>query len=408
MRVQSLAGLHGTGANAESGSTLLVLEHDSDKRRIRPLSSCSRDWAVILTCGWLAACATHKPAPPPVFTVAPPRPPAPLAPEPALAPPPAPRLAFAYLPGWNEDDHAAALAAFAASCFVARDSDMARVCRRARETGPLPEARARTFFEENFRLDPVPAPGLLTAYFTPIYEARTYPTDDFSAPMRPHPADLGAAPPPEGGYPDRAAIEARPADDALAWMRPEDLFFLQIQGSGVLTFPDGRRARAVFDGVNGARFVAIAAPMRRQGLLGADQTSGEAIRAWLAAHRGPDADAIMWLNPRYVFFRLVADDGREPAGAAGVPLKPGRAVAVDAGRHNMGDLVWIDATAPMLAGAFPSYRRLVVALDTGGAIKGDARADLYMGRGPAAGVEAGRVRHTLRLYRLTPLGRPDE
>ncbi len=366
----------------------------------------ARVWAVILTCGWLAACATHKPAPPPVFRVL--EPPVARAYEPPPSPLPTPRFDFSALPGWNEDDHAAALAAFAASCSVARDYDLARACRRARQAGPLPEMRARAFFEDNFRLDPVPAPGLLTAYFTPIYEARAYPTDEFSAPVRPHPADLAAAPPPDGRYADRATIEARPAIDALAWMRPEDLFFLQIQGSGVLTFPDGRRARAVFDGVNGARFVAIAAPMRSQGLLAADQTSGDAIRAWLAAHRGPRADAVMRLNPRYVFFRLVADDGREPAGAAGVPLKPGRAVAVDAGRHGMGDLVWIDATAPTLAGAFPSYRRLVVALDTGGAIKGDARADLYLGRGPAAGVEAGRVRHTLRLYRLTPLTRPDE
>jgi len=191
-------------------------------------------------------------------------------------------------------------------------------------------------------------------------------------------------------------------------MRPEDLFFLQIQGSGVLEFPDGRRTRALFDTVNGAPFVAIAASMRRQGLLAANQTSGDAIRAWLAAHRGPDADTVMRLNPRYVFFRLAPDDGREPAGAAGVALPAGRAVAIDPAEHAMGELLWLDGEAPTLSGAFPVYRRLVMALDIGGAIKGAARADLYLGRGPGAGAEAGRVRHDLRLYRLVPTDRSDK
>ena len=110
----------------------------------------------------------------------------------------------------------------------------------------------------------------------------------------------------------------------------------------------------------------------------------------------------MRLNPRYVFFSLAPDDGRQPVGAANVPLPPGRALAVDPAFHPMGELYWIDASAPILNGAFPAYRRLAMALDTGGAIKGDVRADLYLGQGAAAGAEAGRVRHTLRLYRLVP------
>src|SRR5258706_4623810 len=118
-------------------------------------------------------------------------------------------------------------------------------------------------------------------------------------------------------YADSTAIEARPGGEAIAWMKAEDLFFLQVQGSGVLVFPDGRRMKAVFDGVNGARFKGIAAPMREQGLLADSDTSAEAIRAWLAAHRGAEAQAIMQLNPRYVFFRLAPDDGVDPAGAAG-------------------------------------------------------------------------------------------
>jgi membrane-bound lytic murein transglycosylase A len=108
----------------------------------------------------------------------------------------------------------------------------------------------------------------------------------------------------------------------------------------------------------------------------------------------------MRLNPRYAFFSLGPDDGKPPVGAANVPLPGGRALAVDPARHAMGELLWVDAEAPILAGAFPKYRRLALALDTGGAIKGEVRADLYVGQGAAAGAEAGRIRHTLKLWRL--------
>ncbi|HZZ35662.1 MAG TPA: MltA domain-containing protein [Caulobacteraceae bacterium] len=348
----------------------------------------------------LAACAT-------VERSAPIARPAPRSPSVSRSTPPSPAPnAFASLPGWADDDHAAALAAFRRACPTARDPALADACRRAAALGPVGEAQARRFLEANFRPEPVGEEGLLTAYFAPVYEVRETRQGEFTAPVRPRPADLPEADwtvGPGAPYAERAAIEARPTNEAIGWMKAEDLFFLQVQGSGVLVFPSGRRAKAVFDGVNGARFRGIAAPMREQGLLADSETSGEEIRAWLAAHRGPQADAIMRLNPRYVFFRLAPDDGADPAGAAGLPLIPGRAVAVDLSRHALGDLIWIDAAAPALSGAFPVYRRLTVALDTGGAIKGDARADLYLGRGPAAGLEAGRVRHTLRMYRLAPM-----
>ena len=111
----------------------------------------------------------------------------------------------------------------------------------------------------------------------------------------------------------------------------------------------------------------------------------------------------MRLDPRYVFFKLEPDDGMEPAGAAGIPLIPGRSLAVDLTKHALGGLYWIDATTPSLTGAFPAYRRVAMALDAGGAIKGDVRADLYLGAGAAAGTEAGRVRHVLSLYALAPI-----
>ncbi len=293
--------------------------------------------------------------------------------------------------------------AFQASCQVAQDPRDRSACAEARGLGDADETAARTFFETRFEARSVGDPGLLTSYFAPEYEARDAPDEEFSAPVRPKPDglvrgdDARFAP-----WLPRAEIEKSPADSALAFMRPEDLFFMQIQGSGYLTFADGRRARAAYAADNGRPFTGIARPMVEQGLLEKAQTSGEAIRAWLAAHRGPEAEAITDLDERYVFFALEPDDGGEPRGAAGAPLAAGRSAAVDTTRHGMGELLWIAADSPVLSGAVPSYRRLLVALDAGGAIRGPVRVDLYMGRGAAAGTEAGHVRHPLRLWRLVP------
>lgn len=327
-------------------------------------------------------------------------------PEPAATgSPPAPPLFNARNPaslaGWGSEDHLAALHAWQAGCLVLTKLADKAACAAAQDVAVDDNSIARRFFENNFTVEPLADAGLLTAYFSPEYEARDTPEGAFRMPVRPAPADLKPGKP----YATRTAIEARPPNDAIAWMKAEDLFFLQIQGSGTLLFPDGRRMKAVFAAHNSLAFKGIANPMRDQGLLPGNDTSGDSIRSWLADHRGAQANAVMRLNPRYVFFTLAPDDGLEPVGAAGVPLPPGHAVAVDPSQHAMGELIWIDATAPILKGAFPTYQRLVVALDTGGAIKGQVRADLYLGKGPAAGAEAGRARHSLRMYQLVPIDR---
>lgn len=342
------------------------------------------------------------------------------------SPPPAqsfePPLQFVDLAGWEQEDHAAALDAFRDGCGVARDAAWREVCLRARDLGPQDEVISRAFLETNFSLQPVADEGLLTGYFAPEYPARKVRGGAFTAPVRAKPddmviLDLSPFDPQFQGkkvtgrvregkfepYPARAIIEKTPDKKPLAWMKPEDLFFLQIQGSGVLTFPDGERQKALFAAGNGRPFIGIATPMRDKGLLQDANTSGDAIRTWLSDHRGPEAEAIMRLNPRYTFFSLEPDDGQQPVGAAGVALTPGRAIAVDPTKHAYGALYWISAEAPALTGAFPAYRRLTVALDTGGAIKGDVRADLYTGLGQSAGVEAGRVRHKLKMVAFMPV-----
>ena len=450
--------------------------------------------------GLLAACSTttrYSPYVEPAVRAPSRSEPAVQAPAEAAASPATALMPLAELPGWDQDDHAKALAAFRVGCAAVRDPALRRVCHDASGAGSGEDA-ARQFLERHFKAELLPGQGVLTGYFAPVYPASHVRTESFTAPVRPPPpawaelrlpaptpqdrrpdltvarasdsapgpepprppartldldalaagaapasgvtadpvgdlladsrpppastpsppaADAGApqdaTPPPAADPPtlqtvrlreaERALIDLAPTDDVTVWMRPEDLFFMQIQGSGVLVFPDGERQRAAYAGDNGKPFIGIARSMIRTGILPASGASGDGIRRWLSAHAGPEADEVMHKNPRYVFFRMSGDNGAEPMGAAGIPLPPGRAIAMDSSHHQFGALYWIDAQAPTLTGAASRYQRLAVALDTGGAIRGPIRADLYFGTGPAAGHEAGNVKHTLRLARLIPV-----
>lgn len=325
------------------------------------------------------------------------------------------------LPGWKTEDPIAALSALMISCRATKDADLKALCTRAQGLSRADGLTIRSFFEANFLVELIKGAGLLTGYYSPEYQARQTTDAEFSVPLRARPDDLlildlaGLDEDPAAKrqvgrvqqgrfepYPDRSEIERIGLGKPLLWMRPEDLFFLQIQGSGSALLPGGQRYRLVYEASNGRPFVGIAKTLREQGLLPDNGTSAEAIRQWLAGHRGAKADQVMQTNPRYVYFSLGADDGSEPLGAAAIALIAGRAVAIDPTQHGYGDLLWIDAGAPVLTGSFPLYQRLVSALDTGGAIKGEVRADLYLGRGDGPGLEAGRIRHNLTLYRMRP------
>ena len=370
-----------------------------DGRRGSGPGAAIRAGALALMLG-LAACST----PPGPVAPTPPTP-APPAPGP-VAPAPSAGLSPTVLPGWDHEDHLAAFDAWIDGCRVAREAAARTQCERAmqirRTSKPVTPSLARAFFESGFSVvageTADGGPGLLTAYFAPEYAARRSPDGEFDMPVLAPPAGWTRG----QVLPERAAIEAAPLTAPLAWMRAEDLFFMQIQGSGYLTFADGSKARAAYAADNGRPFTGIARPMAERGLLPPNGTSGEAIRAWLAAHRGAEAREVMALNPRYIFFRLDPDDGGDPNGAAGIPLPARRAIAVDPTHWRYGDLVWIHADGGNLVGARGSYQGLVVALDTGSAIRGPVRADLYMGRGASAGEEAGAVRHPLRMWRLVP------
>jgi membrane-bound lytic murein transglycosylase A len=186
----------------------------------------------------------------------------------------------------------------------------------------------------------------------------------------------------------------------LAWGEPVDVFFLEIQGSGVLRFQDGRLARVNVDGQNGFAYTAIGAELVRDGELTRETVSMQSIRAWLAAH-GDRAQALMNRNRSYIFFRTVPEG---PMGASGVVLTAGRSLAVDAALIAYGLPLWLDIDDPV---AFPQpagarIRRLMVAQDRGGAIRGAVRGDFFWGTGAEAGERAGRMRSRGRAWLLLP------
>ncbi len=261
---------------------------------------------------------------------------------------------------------------------------------------------ARAFFERGFTPLQVGGSGRLTGYYEPYVEVRAFPDAEFSMAIRADPS----APPGtgmagliqslDGGVRrtedptrwTRAEIEARDIGAPLAWGRPIDVFFLQIQGSGRLIYEDGSMARVRFAAHNDRPYVSIGARLIARGELEPHNASKQAIEDWLRAH-GPQAwRPLFEENPRYVFFTLDRlDDPEEgPLGSQGAPLTPMASLAVDARHHAWGVPVLVEADLP---GA-PDWRGLVIAQDAGGAIQGPVRGDLFYGWGDAAGERAGR------------------
>lgn len=374
----------------------------------------------------LAACAERK---------EPPR-------EPALVLEPA---TFADLPGWNEDDPSAALDAFRASCgrlqrqapdkamgggggFAGKVADWLPACAAASETAATPEA-ARGFFASAFvpyRVTDRGQPnGLFTGYYEPLLHGSRTPDGRFRHPLLKRPddlvsVDLGQFDPElqgrriagkvEGGrlvpYADRAAIEAGALEGRqleLLWVDdPIDKFFLEIQGSGQVRLPDGATLRVGYADQNGRPYRAIGKDLIEIGAIPKEAVSMQSIRAWLLAH--PDqAPAIMARNPSYVFFRELPNlaGASGPLGAQSVPLTPGRSLAIDRKFLPLGAPVWLDATAPHPEGERP-LRRLLVTQDTGGAIRGPVRGDVFWGAGPLAEHLAGHMKSEGRLFILLP------
>lgn len=350
---------------------------------------------------------------------------------------------FRDLPGWLADRHEAALAAYLKSCekMTARPADEPRgpggvggpnaawatTCRLAGLLNQPDDVRARQFFEQNFTpWRVISAQSGKTGLFTGYYEAslngarRRY--GPYQTPLLRRPDDLvmvdlglfrdklrgqriagrvigGALKP----YEDRAEIENGALDTetlALAWVDdPVGVFFLHIQGSGVVSLDDGSEIRVGYAGQNGHPYYAIGRELVERGELALEDVSLQTIRQWLVTHPA-EAQAVMHTNASYVFFHELAGAG--PLGAQGVALTPGRSLAVDHTILPYGAPVWLVSEPP--AAGEPPLRRLLVAQDTGGAIRGGVRGDVFWGHGPRAEALAGQMKAEGRYWILLPRG----
>lgn len=309
-------------------------------------------------------------------------------------------LEFEALEGWREDDHAAALTTFLATCDLIDAPDWRPICRLAAEV-PRDGASARSFFELFFRPvvigDP---PALFTGYYEPELNGSPVRTPRFAWPIYRKPPELteGQAWHPRAVI-DGGLLAGRGLE--IAWLDdPIDVYFLQIQGSGRIRMTDGRVIRVGYGGKNGQPYRSIGQELVRRGVYTMDQVSAQVIRAWVRRNPGPGQD-LMNHNPSYVFFRKLADlpADKGPIGAMGRSITTLRSVAIDPVFTPLGAPVWIEKE-----GGSP-LRRLMVAQDTGGAIKGAQRADIFYGTGAQAGEDAGTVKDGGRMVLLLPIDR---
>jgi membrane-bound lytic murein transglycosylase A len=335
-------------------------------------------------------------------------------------------IAYADLSGWDVDDHAAALAVFRRTCGTGgAGRELTRVCALALAMGPTDAAEARRFFEQSFDAYRVDRSGFLTGYFEPQIDGARLATARFSAPLLGRPADLvqplaaGQAPELDAvltaarrvgdkleAFPDRAAIEAGALDlsaPPLVYVDPVDAFVAHVQGAVRVRLADGTVLRLAFAGKNGHPYTSVGRVLSQQLKVPPADMTMDKVVAWLRANPA-EARRVMQLNRSYVFFRIAdeLDANAGPLGAAGVLLTPGRSLAVDRAQWSYGLPFFLQARLPEPDGIERETARLVVAQDTGTAIVGAARADLFFGSGDEAGRRAGLVRHPMRLTLLWP------
>ncbi len=307
-------------------------------------------------------------------------------------------LGFEDLNGWADDDHAAALAVFRNTCGDLNDPDWVSLCNVAAEAGD-----ARQFFELFFRpvLITDKSDGLFTGYFEPELDGAPYKSERYKYPIYKMPAEARKQRPwltrrdiLTTGVMDNRGLEITWVDD------PVELFFLQVQGSGRVKYPDGSFIRVGYGGANGHPYRSIGQELVRRGTYSAHQVSAQVIKNWV--RRNPvEGQELLFHNHSYVFFREVsevpADKG--PLGAMNRSITTMRSIAVDPAYTPLGAPVWIEK------GGRDPLNRLMIAQDTGSAIKGAQRADVFIGTGDQAGQIAGRIKDPGRMVVLMPIQR---
>ena len=307
-------------------------------------------------------------------------------------------LSYDELNAWDYDDHDLALKAFLNTCPDMKDPDWQSLCALAQQ-----KPNAKGFFELFFRpiLISEGKPALFTGYFEPELDGALRPGGRYKYPIYREPRESKAINP----WLTRREIETgttmRNRGLEIAWVDDQvELFFLQIQGSGRIRLPNGDVVRVGYGGSNGHNYRSIGAELVRRGVYSVHQVSAQVIKNWV--RRNPVAGReLLHHNPSYVFFRKLENHASNlgPLGAMNRPVTAGRSIAVDPAFVTLGAPVWIEK-----GGAAP-IRRLMIAQDTGSAIKGAQRADVFFGTGDAAGRAAGRLRDHGRMVVLMQIQR---
>ncbi|WP_380055901.1 murein transglycosylase A [Falsihalocynthiibacter sp. SS001] len=299
-------------------------------------------------------------------------------------------LSFDNLAGWQEDNHQAAFDAYKETCKLMDDPEWSNLCEFA-HSNPDPKA----FFELFFR--PViienGTPTLFTGYFEPELRGARYPDGRHRYPLYRKPQG-------EAATFTRQQIDQTDALKGLeiAWVdNPVDIYFLQIQGSGRVKLTDGSSIRVGYAGENGHPNRSIAQKLIDEGIMTRSQASNARIRDWFG--RNPSfGQEVLWTNPSYVFFRKLAlPPNKGPRGAMNRSLTSLRSLAVDPRYVTLGSPVWIEKPGN------PTLHRLMVAQDTGAAIKGAQRADVFFGTGEVAGKVANQIKDGGRMVVLMPI-----
>lgn len=352
-------------------------------------------------------------------------------------------LSWADIPGWAGDDHLAAFGAFRVSCnpislqrkppadLKAIGTSLREPCHAANKSRISDGEQARRFFEQHFQ--PVSISklgedtGFVTGYYEPVVNGSRKQTEEYTVPIYRRPSNLfvrgfkqSAGSLPNKGqvfrkigrrklvpYYDRAEIEdgiLTGRDLEICWVKSHtDLLFIQIQGSARIKLEDGSTVRINYDAHNGYPYTPVGRILIERNIVPRDQMSMQRIRQYM--DESPEnAKELRRLNRSYIFFREVKlSDKDEAVGAQGVPLTAGRSIAVDKALHVYGTPFFIDGLLPIESEqSSTAFRRLMVAQDTGSAIVGPARADLYFGAGVEAGKVSGRLKHPARFVMLIP------
>jgi membrane-bound lytic murein transglycosylase A len=410
-------------------------------QQYRPLARLLPALCVLLlsACQILGPTPEAPPASPTPVTPVAPTPPAtpPAVPTPEVPTKPPTEVAAPWraarwsdLPGWLQDDPQQALPALLSSCRAMRVAETVKAwsstCEALRKLGSKPSREQLRQLLQT-RLTPWQLinadgseQGMITGYYEPLLRASRTRSAQFNVPVLGVPDDLitvelGELYPELKGsrvrgrldgrkllpYWNRTQIDAQldslPARTLVYTEDPIELFFLQVQGSGQAQLPDGSRVRLAYADQNGHPYKSIGRWLIDQGELKLEQASMQGIQAWARAHPARLAE-LLGANPSYVFFREEASTGEGPKGSLGVPLTAMRSIAVDPRSIPLGAPVFLAAKMP----DGQNLQQLMLAQDTGGAIRGRVRADLFTGFGAEAGAQAGRMRQQGRIWLLWP------